>query len=34
LKWLHDNTPFSWEEALEHQGYKIEPMRSDEDVVR
>jgi hypothetical protein len=32
LKWLHNNTSFSWDEALTRQGYKIEPMRSDEDV--
>jgi len=32
LAWLHANTSFSWEEALTNQGYKIEPVRSDEDV--
>jgi hypothetical protein len=25
FKWIHDNTPFSFYEAVTHQGYKIEP---------
>jgi hypothetical protein len=27
FKWIHDNKPFSFHEAVTHQGYKIEQVQ-------
>lgn len=31
LKWVHDNTSFSFDEAIRNQGYVVEPFQSIEE---